>query len=204
MGKSVLATAISEIGTKESPANSNNVKYNTWYYGKTVSGKDYPWCAVFMAWCFEQAKLSANIKGVKNKAYCPSWVEWAKAQGRWDKKASKGAIAIFDWDKNGVGDHIGIVESIKDKNTIVTIEGNTAVGNDSNGGEVMRRTRKISDVLGFIHVTIYPPTPSPTVYSTGTVKCYGTHGRGDKLQWYIDPARKVKVYAKYITNKKDK
>ncbi len=33
---------------------------------------------------------------------------------------------------------------------IQTIEGNTAVDNDSNGGEVMRRTRKLSQVLGAV------------------------------------------------------
>ena len=30
----ILNIARAELGTKESPANSNNVKYNTEYYGK--------------------------------------------------------------------------------------------------------------------------------------------------------------------------
>ena len=42
--KDILNVARKEIGTKESPAKSNNVKYNTWYYGKTVNGASYPWC----------------------------------------------------------------------------------------------------------------------------------------------------------------
>lgn len=50
----LLAIAESQIGTKESPANSNNVKYNTWFYGHAVSGSAYPWCAVFVCWCFYQ------------------------------------------------------------------------------------------------------------------------------------------------------
>jgi len=48
----VVATALAEVGTKEKPKNSNNVKYNTWYYGHEVAGKDYPWCEVFVCWCF--------------------------------------------------------------------------------------------------------------------------------------------------------
>lgn len=48
----VVATALAEVGTKESPKNSNNVKYNTWFYGKEVRGDDYPWCEVFVCWCF--------------------------------------------------------------------------------------------------------------------------------------------------------
>ncbi len=47
-----LAIAAAEVGTKESPAGSNNVKYNTWFYGRTVSGSAYPWCMAFIAWLF--------------------------------------------------------------------------------------------------------------------------------------------------------
>src|SRR4030095_2697910 len=45
---SALKKAISQLGTKESPAESNNVKYGSWY------GQNYqPWCAMFVTWCFE-------------------------------------------------------------------------------------------------------------------------------------------------------
>ena len=40
--KQIVEIAAKEIGTKESPANSNKVKYNTWYYGHKVSGSAYP------------------------------------------------------------------------------------------------------------------------------------------------------------------
>lgn len=48
----LVQIAAGQVGVKEYPANSNNVKYNTWYYGKVVSGSAYPWCAVFVCWCF--------------------------------------------------------------------------------------------------------------------------------------------------------
>ena len=47
----ILEIARSQIGARESPANSDNVKYNTAYYGREVSGK-YTWCAVFVWWGF--------------------------------------------------------------------------------------------------------------------------------------------------------
>lgn len=47
-----LARAQAEVGITENPANSNKVKYNTWYYGKEVSGSAYPWCAVFVSWVY--------------------------------------------------------------------------------------------------------------------------------------------------------
>ena len=48
----VVATAIAEVGVKESPSGSNKVKYNDWFYGKTVRGSAYPWCMTFVQWCF--------------------------------------------------------------------------------------------------------------------------------------------------------
>lgn len=56
----LVSIAKSQIGVKESPAGSNKVKYNTWYYGSAVSGSDYPWCCVFVEWCF--AALAGDIK----------------------------------------------------------------------------------------------------------------------------------------------
>ena len=45
----VVATALAEVGTKESPRNSNKVKYNQWFYGRNVSAF---WCCTFVCWCF--------------------------------------------------------------------------------------------------------------------------------------------------------
>ena len=60
--KDVLNVARRELGTKESPPNSNNVKYNTWYYGREVSGKAYPWCMVFVQWVFAQAGVKLPLR----------------------------------------------------------------------------------------------------------------------------------------------
>ena len=40
----VLKLAKKQVGVMEKPANSNNVKYNTWFYGHHVYGSDYSWC----------------------------------------------------------------------------------------------------------------------------------------------------------------
>ena len=55
--KKYLRCCAEGMGVKESPANSNNVKYNTWYYGKSVSGSSYPWCMAFVQWCFARADM---------------------------------------------------------------------------------------------------------------------------------------------------
>lgn len=170
MAKTPLEIAVTQIGVKEKPANSNRVKYNTWYYGSAVSGSAYPWCAVFVAWCYDQAG-DTSISGVKNKAYCPSYVTWAKNASRWTTIPKKGHLVLYDWNGDGTADHIGIVESVKSSTEIVAIEGNTAVGNDSNGGEVMRRTRNRKSVLGYIDTSAktiktypkYTVTAKPTL-----------------------------------------
>lgn len=56
-GAMIAAIARAEVGAEgsvEAPRGSNNVKYNTWYYGHPVSGLDYAWCAVFVTWCADQ------------------------------------------------------------------------------------------------------------------------------------------------------
>ena len=54
-----LEIAASQVGVTEYPSGSNKVKYNTWYYGREVSGEWYPWCMVFIEWCF--AVLAGEI-----------------------------------------------------------------------------------------------------------------------------------------------
>ena len=49
----VIATARSQVGIKESPKNSNKVKYNEWFYGKNQSAY---WCCTFVCWVFAHVK----------------------------------------------------------------------------------------------------------------------------------------------------
>lgn len=55
----IVAKAKSQVGTKEVPAGSNKVKYNTWFYGKEVSGSAYPWCMAFVSWVFAHTEVKA-------------------------------------------------------------------------------------------------------------------------------------------------
>ena len=55
----LVSIAKSQVGITEYPANSNKVKYNTWFYGSEVSGSAYPWCAAFVCWCF--AVLAGDV-----------------------------------------------------------------------------------------------------------------------------------------------
>ena len=146
--KDVMTVALSHLGVKESPANSNNVIFNTAYYGHAVNGSWYPWCCVYVWYCFQEADASDLFYDGKKVAYCPYVATWAKNHGLVvDKNSGQyGDIVLFDWGKDGVADHIGFIEKKNSNGSYTTIEGNTSYSNDSNGGEVMRRTRYTSQM----------------------------------------------------------
>lgn len=149
---SVITKAKSFLGTKESPVNSNNVIFNTDYYGKKVSGSDYPWCCTFVWDVFRMCNASELFYDGKKTARCQTVYEWGKEKKLTVSKGNgkKGDLIIFDWNGNGVAQHIGFILSKNPDNTYNTIEGNTAVGSDSNGGEVMQRKRAQSSILAIV------------------------------------------------------
>lgn len=141
--KDVMELAASFLGTKEEPAESNNVIFNTHYYGRQVSGGGYPWCCAFVWDVFRLAGGSSLFFSGGKTAYCPAVQQWGRKAGL-DVERNRGRygdIALFDWNGNDDPDHIGFVERQNPDGSYVTIEGNTAVGKDSNGGAVLRRVR---------------------------------------------------------------
>ena len=141
----VLEIARGELGTRESPANSNRVKYNTWYYGREVSGAAYPWCMVFVQWVFAQAGVKLPLR----TASCGALMNAAKKAGCWAAKDYRpGDVVIYDFPGGAATDHTGIVEKVTAAG-VVAIEGNTSqAGSQSNGGMVCRKTRPYSQIVG--------------------------------------------------------
>ena len=139
----VLSIARGELGVKESPAGSNNVKYNTWYYGREVSG-NYPWCMAFVQWVMARAGVEVPVR----TASCRTLMTHAKRLGQWVTEGYKpGDVVIYDFPGGAATDHTGIVERVYEDG-VVAIEGNTSVSNASNGGEVRRMMRDVSLVVG--------------------------------------------------------
>ena len=142
----LLDIARRQIGTKESPPNSNNVRYNTWYYGREVSGAAYPWCMVFVQWVFDQAKVKLPTR----TASCGALMRAAQSAGCWVTGDYRpGDVVIYDFPGGAATDHCGIVESV-DGTYISAIEGNTSSASDADGGAVERRARKFSQIVGAV------------------------------------------------------
>ncbi len=151
IGRRALAEARTWIGTTESPPSSNRTPFGAWF---GVDG--VPWCNIFVSYCFAVGAgytLAAGFAGAgctaRGCAYVPTTEAWLRASGMWVGRStpSPGDLAIYNWD-GGPPDHIGIVESAR-ADGFTAIEGNTAIGVDSNGGAVLRRERTLAEVDGF-------------------------------------------------------
>lgn len=149
-----LSESVKWIGTKENPFGSNRCKFSEWY------GMVGPWCAMFATYCYEISAQNVGkdspsfVKGMYY-AYVPYILSDAKEKKRGlsvTTSPQQGDLVLYDWNRNHVPDHVGIFESGNATNW-VAIEGNTSQGNNSNGGEVMRRNRKATDgIVVFVRV----------------------------------------------------
>jgi hypothetical protein len=181
----LIALARSQVGVKESPKGSNNVKYNTAYYGRPVHGSGYPWCCAFIWWLFQQTDPMLFMDGGKT-ARCATVEAWAREHGQWVDRTQEpkpGDLVLFGNGKRTC--HIGIVASTVCG--IHTIEGNTSITSNDNGGAVMERNRTVGKlgsswhIVGFVRPPYTPEgtpeqEPSPRLYSKGLA--YRVHVQG--------------------------
>ena len=144
----VIAAAKSQVNYKEGA--NNDSKFGAWYGMNHQS-----WCAMFVTWCFSQAKA---LPALEKFAYCPALESWAHSKGMIVPiaQAQAGDVLLFDWNHSGVAQHVGIATGPVDPHTrlIPTIEGNTGpdhVGvNQSNGDGVYAKVRNPSVVRAVI------------------------------------------------------
>jgi hypothetical protein len=146
-----LKNAQGQIGNKESPSNSNMTKYGAWY-----GANGQPWCAMFVTWCDQvSSKPAKSFICGQRYAYVPYVVDDARhaRNGLSITSSPKaGDLVCYDWDRQGEYDHIGIFES-GSPSSFKAVEGNTSGSDNSNGGEVMRRSRSTSEAaIVFVRV----------------------------------------------------
>ena len=139
--KELLAVAVKQLG-------NTGGKYRSYVH---ASGS---WCDMFVFWLYDANGNGSLLtwKG-QQRTYCPASIKWCDSNLAQIPPYLVMAcdIIYFDWDKNRVPNHIGIVESKVNTSTIKTIEGNTS------GGKVARKTRPSKYVCG-----IYRPHFKPT------------------------------------------
>lgn len=149
----VIQIAQAEVGTSESPANSNKQKYGEWYGMNGVA-----WCAIFVSWVFDKAGLPLGlIQTQKGYHHCQGAHNWFRRENRLTTQPQKGDIVMFDWQGDGWADHTGIFVEWLDpaKTKFSSLEGNTSLSDNSNGGQVMLRERRVESVKSFASPSVY-------------------------------------------------
>ena len=143
----VIRVALLELGYTETPPNSNRTKYGLAY------GLDgYPWCAIFLWWCFREAGESAAFYGGGKTASCGALMRYYQTCALWFTKGFQiGDIAIMNFSGTQDTEHCGLVVEVHEDGSITTIEGNTTPGlegSQDNGGSVARKRRYPRNILG--------------------------------------------------------
>lgn len=170
----ILNIAESQIGYTEQPPNSNITKYGEWY---GMNGE--PWCDMFVSWIFAQADASSLIGG--EFAYCPYHEQWFRDNGLWSNDNPQvGDVVFFG---HPIASHIGIVKEPFDGG-VKSIEGNTSLSSDDNGGAVMERTRYYDYIRGFGKVR-YNENTSSIEEETG-MNVIVEHVNGENVWAYFD------------------
>ena len=89
------------------------------------------WCDMFVFWLYDANGCGSLLpwKGTQ-RTYCPASIKWCqKNLAQIPPYLAMACDPIyFDWDKNGVPNHIGVVEERVSPTRVNTIEGNTSGG----------------------------------------------------------------------------
>ena len=133
----IIKNAKAEIGYNEYPAGTNKTKFGKWFGFDGVA-----WCAMFVSWVYDKSGAPlGNIGFTKGMAGCQTAVDYFRKKNMITTNPQPGDIAFFDWNGDKRYDHVGIFVRDMDGKKFTTIEGNTSLKNDSNGGSVMERMR---------------------------------------------------------------
>lgn len=106
----IVTVALSQVG------NAGGQPYWSWYgFNSRVE-----WCACFVSWCANECGYIEN--GIIPKfAGCIQGSEWFKERGQWQDGSftpEAGHIIFFDWEGDGLTDHVGIVERVETERSI--------------------------------------------------------------------------------------
>ena len=124
------------------------------------------WCNAYVDYVAYQGEVSKLYFDRKKETYCPHSIKWCEKNLAQIPLylAMPMDIIYFDWEKNGVPNHIGLVVSKKTTDTIRTIEGNT------DGVRVAEKTR-----AGKYVQAVFRPHYKGS-FTIGTVKVDGSCG----------------------------
>lgn len=101
------------------------------------------WCNAFVTYIFHKSGNASLYCNGKKQTYCPTSIKICRSNMAEIPMylAMPSDVIYFDWDRNGVPNHIGFVRAHNTTDSIYTIEGNTS-------NKVMNKTRPAKYVCG--------------------------------------------------------
>lgn len=143
-----IALARSQLGVTETGV--NHVPYWDWIGRSDLQGN--PWCAAFATWVMKGSGVPfPTIDTPGGFVYCPDAITYGRAHGELVNDPRNGDLAIFDWERDAIADHVGIVTAVT-SSLVSTVDGNV-------GNRVAEVTRPRGEVLAFFR----PPYGSPLI-----------------------------------------
>lgn len=120
---------LSQEGVGDQKGN-NNVIYNTWYYGRQVSGNGYAWCQAFQSYACKQITGSNNA--IPKTASCTSAVNTFKNRGQFQYSRyyggnytpKPGDLVYYTNGSKYSSCHVGMIIAAPVNGYLQTIEGN--------------------------------------------------------------------------------
>ena len=136
----ILSLAQGEVGTVEATNNNDgDVSKYPGYFGRAPES----YCANFVSWVLSNAGAPTDYFNTETMKR--AWM----AEGRWKGTSDPqpGDVVWFDWNRDGVTDHVGLVKSVNADGSVQTIEGNTGGPGGREG--VWECTRRMDTIVGF-------------------------------------------------------
>ncbi len=131
----VLAIARTQLGYTESTENyivaESGVQKGYTRYGQWYGDPYGDWCAMFVSFCMHYG----GVEGIPIHSGCTPWIRELKEMNLFRPQGSyrpeAGDIIFFDWEGDGLSDHVGLVSELKDATEdgpaeLITIEGNAS------------------------------------------------------------------------------
>lgn len=114
--QAIVEVALTQLG------NEGGQPYWSWYGFDSRE----EWCACFVSWCADQCGyIESGL--IPKFSGCVDGANWFKSNNQWHDRnyePKAGDIIFFDWESDGVTDHVGIVEKCEN-GTVYTVEGNS-------------------------------------------------------------------------------
>lgn len=154
----IAAYELSQLGIGDYRGN-NNVKYNTWYWGREIHEAGYAWCMAFQAYCCNQVTGSNNA--IPRTASCTDAVNQFKEKGQFqyskyyggNYSPKTGDLVFYTENFGRTSCHVGMIIDDPVNGYLQTVEGNIKCS-DGNWKVVKftrnaKRTVSNSFVLGY-------------------------------------------------------